>query len=47
MLSAISVLAAEDENGNWLPARPQRGHLGHLAFLIVVGLLWWKAGRRS
>jgi F-type H+-transporting ATPase subunit b len=43
MLSAISVIAAE-ANGKWLPADLKEVLWGTIAFVIIFGLLWWKAG---
>ena len=43
MLSTISVFAAET-NGKWLPADLKEVLWGTIAFLIIFGLLWWKAG---
>ncbi len=43
MLSAISVFAAE-QNGKWLPADLKEVLWGTIAFVIIFGLLWWKAG---
>ena len=46
MLSTITHLAvlAEVGNGKWLPHDIKEVWWGTAAFLIVVGLLWWKAG---
>lgn len=45
MLSLIStILAAEEPNKNWLPGDINEVYWGSLAFFIVIGLLWWKAG---
>jgi F-type H+-transporting ATPase subunit b len=44
MLSAISVIAAEGGNGKWLPHDLKEVYWGTIAFLIIFGLLWWKAG---
>ena len=43
MLSTISVFAAET-NGKWLPADLKEVLWGTIAFVIIFGLLWWKAG---
>lgn len=48
MLATIALLASEEgghhPNGYWLPGDPKEVLWGTLAFVIVVGLLWWKAG---
>jgi len=46
MLTTITQLAvlAEEGNGKWLPHDIKEVWYGTAAFLIVVGLLWWKAG---
>jgi F-type H+-transporting ATPase subunit b len=46
-IATIAVLAAEDghtePNGYWLPHDLNEVYWGTIAFLIVMGLLWWKA----
>ncbi|MCC6226877.1 MAG: F0F1 ATP synthase subunit B [Microthrixaceae bacterium] len=48
MLSTIALLASEEgahhPNGYWLPGDLKEVLWGTLAFVIVFGLLWWKAG---
>ena len=48
MLSTIALLAAEEgehaSNGYWLPHDINEVIWGSIAFFIVVGVLWWKAG---
>jgi F-type H+-transporting ATPase subunit b len=39
----IGALFAEG-NGLWLPHDINEVYLGTAAFLVIVGLLWWKAG---
>jgi F-type H+-transporting ATPase subunit b len=48
MISTITLLAAEGaehaSNGAWLPHDWKEVLWGTLAFVIVIGVLWWKAG---
>lgn len=44
MLSVISVIAAEEGNGAWLPHDLKEVLWGTIAFALIFGLLWWKAG---
>ena len=42
MLSLLSILAAEGDNGRFIPADPKEFFWSAGAFLIVAGLLAWK-----
>lgn len=48
MLSTIALVAAEGgahhPNGLWLPGDIKEVFWGSIAFFLVVGIIWWKAG---
>ncbi len=40
----LAILAAEGPNGRHIPADVNEVYWGSIAFLVLVGLIWWKGG---
>lgn len=43
-MTPLALLLASEGNGYWLPHDIGEVFAGTAAFLIVVGIIWWKAG---